>query len=275
MEVYTMKKWITGIVFQLACIPAAFGMYSGNPADPMLGNGSLYFCDSPWWSPKLGFQRDYVLDRKLKTNSLHIQRVDEFEINSDQATIAFDFCRSFEVYGSVGAARAFMRNRPDLPPADPQKHQDWETSDGTIWSVGGKVILWDCSNAIVSVLGGYEQYRTNFEWIGIQTVNPADTKAKLRYSEWQVSVGGAYNFCCAVPYINLNFSGLTSSKVTGVQTIPQDDTTVSVNTICLKTRKCVGLSIGTSFAPVDCFYVTVEARVINERALTLQGQLKF
>jgi hypothetical protein len=271
-----MKKWITGIVFQLACLPAAFGMYSGNPADPMLGNGSLYFCDSPWWSAKLGYQRDYVTDRKLKSEKFaETHRVDDFHMVSDQGTIAFDFCKTFEVYGSVGAGRVFMRTRPGVVGL-PQVNEKWETVDGTMWSVGGKVVLWDCDNAIISVLGGYEQLHAKFAWDDLHFTNPRGTRAKLRYNEWQVSVGSAYNFCCAVPYINLNFSGLTASKVKNIREIPPSVTLQTIdNTFKLKARKLVGLSIGTSWVPVDCFYVTVEARLINERSMTFQAQVKF
>lgn len=267
-----MKKWIMGAILQLACLPAVYGLYSGNPADPVLGNGSTFFnCENSWWNPKIGYQRDYISDRKLKNGSLPHSRVDRFEVIADQGTIAWDFCQRFEIYGSVGAAHLDMDNRPfvGLITLDDETPANWHTNDGTIWSVGGKIILWDWCNTLVGVSGAYSQLRNHFTSDTVDVFAP--TSAKLHLNEWQASIGAAYNFCYAVPYINVNFSGLTNSRVQNIS----DASDLAVGRFSLRAREVCGLAIGTSITPVDSFYVTVEARLINERSLTLQGQIRF
>lgn len=267
-----MKKWIMGAILQLACLPAVYGLYSGNPADPVLGNGSTFFnCENSWWNPKIGYQRDYISDRKLKSGGLPHSRIDRFEVITDQGTIAWDFCQRFEIYGSVGSAHLDMDNRPFTPflGVDDEFPANWHTNDGTIWSVGGKIILWDWCNTLVGVSGAYSQWRAHFTSDSVETF--ATPSSKLSYNEWIATIGAAYNFCYAVPYINLTFSGLTNSRVHGVAATSG----LGYSRFSLKARDVCGLAIGTSITPVDSFYVTVEARLINEKSLTLQGQIRF
>ncbi len=269
-----MKKWILGTIVQFSCLTQIYSAYSGNPADPMLGNGNLC-CNESFWIPKIGYQRDYITDRKLKGRNLLVtDRLDEFELISDRGTIAFDFCNRIEVNGSVGAGRLFMRARPHNLTAL-QKHEDFQFKDGTMWSVGGKAILFDWCNTFISASGVYQHFHGRAAWDGLHTLDPRGTRTRVHFHEWQFSVGAAYNFCCIVPYINVNFSGLVKSKITNLQSVPADAGTTTLDHIDLRQRRVAGLSLGTSFTPVDCFYVTVEAQVINERALTLQGQLRF
>lgn len=270
-----MKKWVLAVLCQLFYLSTAFGIYSGNPADPFLGNGSLWLGEN-YLVPKLGFQRDYITDRKIKSRSLpSTNRVDEFEFVSDQATLAIDFCQRVEATIAVGSGRLFSRFRPhDI--ANRQEHEDIQFKDSCpVWNIGGKVIVCNWCNTILSVSGAFQQFRARAAWDGLHTTDFRVTKTKIHFNEWQISLGAAYNFYCLVPYANLNFSGLLNSHIRDLQLIPVDTDTSTVDRLRLRTRKLVGLSLGTSFTPVDCFYVTVELRTINERSLTLQGQIKF
>lgn len=270
------QKWLLGLVLllQLALVPTAYGLYSGNPADPMLGNGSVFFCDSPWWSPKIGYQRDYITDAKLKSSDPIVSRIGEFDLTIDQAVIAWDFCQRFEIYGTVGAGKLFTRPFPGNFGTAIEKHRDFQSVDGTAWSVGGKAIIFDWCNTIVGIDGKYGEINADFAWDGLHEDN-IGTLSKFHYRQWQVSLGAAYNFCCAAPYINLLFNGLTDSSIYDLQLAPVDNNTTTLNSLNLKQRGNVGLAVGTSFIPTESFYVTVECRFINERSLTLQGLIKF
>lgn len=265
-------KLLLAILLQLTFLPTVFALYTGNPSDPVLGNKSLFCGDNSWWSPKIGYLRDYINDRKLRSNDLPSKRNDEFTFTWDQVIIAFDFCKKVEVYGTVGAGSVFIVNRPDNV-ASFQMHREYQSKDGTTWGVGSKVVVFEHCDTLFGIDGRYQEFFTKMVWDGMHDgMRPSGTR--LDYREWQVSLGAAHNFCYLVPYINLNFSGLVRSKIKDLQNPRTDNGTTNLEQIRLQVRRHTGLAIGTSFVTKN-FYVTAEARLINERSISLSAVLKI
>ena len=265
-------KLLLAILLQLTFLPTIFALYTGNPSDPFLGNKGLFCGNNSWWSPKIGYLRDYISDRKLESKDLPFRRNDQFTFTWDQAMIAFDFCNRVEVYGTVGAGSVLITNRPDTL-ASFQMHRDFQSRDGTTWGVGSKVVVFEQCDTLFGIDGKYQEFFTKMAWDGVHDgMRPSGTR--LDYKEWQVSLGVAHNFCYLVPYISLNFSGLTHSKLKDLQNPSADAVTTNLAQIRLHVRRHTGLAIGTSFV-TETFYVTAEARFINERSISFAAILKI
>lgn len=85
-------------------------LYLGNPAGPGVIEKGLFFPEEALFRFQVGYECDYVFDRKLKSSGCARGRVDQFQMNQGivTATLA-DRC---SVYGSVGAMQAFFSHKP-------------------------------------------------------------------------------------------------------------------------------------------------------------------
>ncbi|MEG3031088.1 MAG: hypothetical protein RR796_02295 [Victivallaceae bacterium] len=120
-------------------------------------------------------------------------------------------------------------------------------------------------------------------------------KAKINYNEWQAGLGFAYRVNSVTPYVavkwakaNFKMDGLIIPQPAGVapnpSAPPAPTTAADVNElfqgVCLKlnnlkSKKSCGIAIGATLIDADKVSITAEARLIDERAVHVNGQFRF
>lgn len=135
------------------------------------------------------------------------------------------------------------------------------------------------------------------------TSNATDIKdASIDYHEWQASLALSYRLNMFTPYIGVKWSRASfdadairiaqpkaatfigdittlnptiSGKGQDAQTLQDTMQIVSMQINKMKSRKSCGLAVGTTIVDADKYAVTVETRLIDERAAHVNAQFRF
>lgn len=135
------------------------------------------------------------------------------------------------------------------------------------------------------------------------TSNAANVKdASIDYHEWQASLALSYRLNMFTPYIGVKWSRASfdadtiriaqpkaasfvqdittlnptiSGKGQDAQTLQDTMQIVSLQINKMKSRKSCGLAVGTTIVDADKYAVTVETRLIDERAAHVNAQFRF
>lgn len=250
-----MKK-VAMYMFAVLAAATVNASYNGNPAEPQLTPGAgLWWSGCEDWSLKLGYQRDDVTDRKLKTESGFLAAHDRFEIHADRGVATINWCDKYEVYGSLGAA-SFEWNESPF---------HFSSKDRLIWGVGARGILWECDCTVVGLDVHYESGRPHGRHNSDSTVSETFF-SHLRYHEWQVGLGIAQKIGYFTPYAAVKWSYARVKAHNNVD---------SELDFSLKSRRPVGLALGVTLSSCDWFDLTFEARMFDERAATVAANVKF
>lgn len=128
------------------------------------------------------------------------------------------------------------------------------------------------------------------------TVAPTK-KAKVKYDEWQAGLGFSYRINALTPYVAVKWSR-ANFKMDGL-IVPQPTKDVPLNPLLpttvavapdatkdafqgvfvklnnLKSSKSCGVAFGATLIDADKIAITAEARLIDERAVHINGQFRF
>lgn len=135
------------------------------------------------------------------------------------------------------------------------------------------------------------------------TANAANVKdASIDYHEWQASLALSYRLNMFTPYIGVKWSRASfdadairiaqpkaatfvgdittlnptiSGKAQDAATLQDTMQIVSLQINKMKSRKSCGLAVGTTIVDADKYAVTVETRLIDERAAHVNAQFRF
>jgi hypothetical protein len=256
-----MKRLLLGLI---ALQSAVFGMYSSNPADPQILDEGLLLSQDNWAVLKVGYQGDFVWDRKLRAYKLSNGPLDDFEIFASQGVVTFNALDRIEIYGTVGGMKAEFSQRPH---DDPQIRK-YGTEDNFMWGAGGRAIVLAVKHFALGVEGGYQWANLPVRWNTISGISyPA--QGKLLYREWQVGIGFSYQVDIFTPYMAAKYSAVPSKMVNISPNI------LSPNHFWIQSRQNFGLSLGCTLSPQKIFSIAVEVQLFDEQAMTLAGTLKF
>ncbi|MEG1542377.1 MAG: hypothetical protein RR353_02285, partial [Victivallaceae bacterium] len=142
---------------------------------------------------------------------------------------------------------------------------------------------------------GYLAAEMNDAALPAPTTAP-NKKAKINYNEWQAGLGFSYRVNSVTPYVavkwakaNFKMDGLVIPQPAGVApnpSAPPAPGTATTNDneifqgVCLKlnnlkSKKSCGIAIGATLIDADKVSITAEARLIDERAVHVNGQFRF
>ncbi len=262
-----MKKkcgiFLLVILFQ----QSVFGLYTGNPSSPSVMDKGLFFSNDSWFGVGLTAQFDILSDKSLRPTNRNVQKMDSMEYLMELAGLRFDFFERFEFYGLLGAQKFNFDIR-----VDKEVRHEIETSNDLAWEIGIKALVYN--QGAFSV--GFElEYETAHPNIHKQVENGAPfgsaAGAKLRYQEWQFSLGASYEIGFMVPYLAYCYSHpLINFKNFSPEYLPSGKTRFAA-----KGRKKSGGAIGATIRAKEICSVTFEVRFIDETALTFAGDFKF
>lgn len=288
-----MKRLVVTMLTVLTC-GAAYALPVGNPSEAsLLCDGLIWegHCGDPcdpcltWcdaFSFRVGFYGDYVFNRHLKVrNDLLIpgnngRKIEHAEIYTNAGYIAANLWDRIDVFTTLGATNAYLRtNDVIFNPATRNGVLEVETTTSFSWSVGGRATLWECGCTSLGIEGQYFRTKprirriTDFTGsaVGTQSVYPDDSLS-ARYQEWQVGLGVSHRIHMFVPYIAVKWAGCRTNVLGSFETLPSD-------ALSLRNDKRWGYAVGVSLVDCEKAALTVEGRFADEKAVYVNGQIRF
>lgn len=259
-----MKRLLFIWVFFLT--HSVFALYFGNPSTPLLIEKGCFFATQNKLAVKVGYQRDWVFNRGMKSVSKFSGCLNEFSYIADQGLLKFNLCNLVELYGSAGAAHFYLAQIPMKG-----VRNEYETHNQFAWGIGLRSIIYSWEKVTFGGDVKYERSQPTLRWI---TTNgqpiQSHSGSKLHFHEWQVGLGISYQTGIFYPYLGVKYSNATGR----LQHLPAGflPNTSHLN---MKSRRKFGLALGCSLSNLSRFALTVETRLIDEQAISLAGEVKF
>lgn len=256
---------------------------------------SLCDLDSTCWdesmtnifSLSVGYYGDFVFDRKLNVedriqeNNLH-PTIHRASLYTNGALVTVSFMDAFSVYGSLGATnfKASWTSNSLLFDKPSTFVGDLNTNSKFSWLIGGNAIFWKGGCLAIGANGQLFRAKPTVESSIEQEGNavggsvikfPTTPTPVFYYREGQVSLGmsawfhsSATGTTALVPYANIKWAHV-HSKFYGIAA-PLTSTT---------NRFGYGYSLGLTYVADQRASITVEGRWMDEKAMHLNGQLRF
>ncbi|MFN0064924.1 MAG: hypothetical protein ACKVOH_01670 [Chlamydiales bacterium] len=272
----------------------------GNPAEPALYTDGIFWegataCCDPcdpcaswcdWFSWRLGFYGDYVFNRHLETKATgaFAGEVERTTISTNAGLITVGICDTVDLFATVGVSnlQLITNDKIFLVFDDFGKNGDILFSPKFSWSVGARWAIISCGNFALGLEGQYFQFSPNMDrWLtqanDDQSFTYFNTNRGATYSEWQAGLGASYVIeTCGgvnvVPYAAFQAAGAKLKWNTTHITINGID---DYNMRQLKESKTWGWALGSTIMFNDAFGLGVEGRWANEKAVYVNGQVRF
>ncbi len=288
-----MKKLIVVTLTFLAG-GSAYALPVGNPLDAsLLCNGLIwegdcctdvwdFFCDpcTSWcdiFSVRVGFYGDYVFNRHLEFDDPQGDDIEHTEIFTNAGYLALNMFNQFDLFATLGATNLFIDtnagsyNNLELD----GRRLEIKTETHFSWSIGTRATLFECGCWGVGLEGQYfraEPKITRITHSATFSVYPDDIS--LRYREWQVGLGVSYKINLFVPYIAVKWSWAKASMENREIIFP-DEEGASIFLHNLENKKLWGYAVGVSLVDCNQASMTLEGRWGSEKAVYVNGQVRF
>ncbi len=239
-------------------------LYLGNPAEPQVVDEGFFMSEDSFLTIKVGYQGDWVFNRKMRAHDGISGRIDRFELRMDQGVATFNILDRGEIYVSAGSLTSTYWHRPrvDKERREVESHDRW-TAGG-----GARLILFQWGNTILGVDAKYQYSAPHFKWAAVNGTSH-DTGAHMRYWEWQVGTGLSYTVDMFTPYIGATYS-VAEANLTGFR-----HTVYPATHFHMRNVDRFGMAVGCSLSSGKKFDLTLEARMFSEQAVTAAANVKF
>jgi major outer membrane protein len=309
-----MKKLVMTMLTILTC-GASYALPVGNPSEASFFNGGLFWggdgcnpgcntgcnpCDpcGSWCDClnfRVGFYGDYVFNRHMRlrrrgtddttTTTSRRNQLETVQLYTNAGYLALNIYDRFDVFATLGNTYLYLEgNVTSFAPflnATPGHRVVLETNDEFSWSVGARATLWDCGCTALGIEGQYFQTAPRVKRITIQedaSLYPTATRPSLRtrYQEWQVGLGLSQRIEFLVPYIAVKWSGSQLQYRNVPDLVILTDSEISILTLHnLRNKKHWGYAVGCSLVDSCRAALTVEGRFGDEKAVYVNGQVRF
>ncbi len=263
-----MKKlFLTICLLVTSSLPA---LPVGNPDSPgILTKGIVTPCRSSF-NIRVGYEGSFVFDRRLKQYEEGTGIVDEFHLMTNAGTVTANFFERMDLFAILGTSHinAVWPVRGNLS----FNRIKTESDDPFAWSVGTNILLLKWNKTVLGVGGRYFTTDPVICSLKIDGVEQDVQSAKMFYHEWQANLGIAYEAGFLVPYIGFQYTQAYSKvEAPFVMSIARDEERENH----FKTRNPYGLYLGCSVVAGKIFFINVEARLLDEEAVSVSADLRF
>lgn len=288
-----MKKLIATVLTILSC-GAAYALPLGNPSeasllcDGLFMEGACYdfcqpgvaWCDSI--SLRFGYYGDFVFNRHLEGDETHFgSDIQDTEIYTNAGYLALNIFDRADLFATFGGTNFWLRaNAVNFGGPSGEKFI-LETETDFSWSIGARVTFWQCGCTRFGLVGQYFETKPDVRRITIRdqvSIYP-DPDFDLKYHEWQVGFGLSHRIWNLVPYFGAKISGVKvnfdNARTTLLLQTGSVQTPYLITLRDLHNRFEGGFVIGVSLVDCEKMTMTVEYRFPDEKALYVNGQIRF
>ncbi|MEM8628895.1 MAG: hypothetical protein AAGF04_02320 [Chlamydiota bacterium] len=242
----------------------------GNPFMPGMLREELFSLIKIPIHVRVGYEGNFVFDRYLDQYQTGFGSLEKYEIYTNSGRISCDIFDRISLFGTAGSGR-IDANFPFS--SGPLKHRAVLGSDEELfWSVGGNVLLLDWRLFALGIGLCYSRLCPKISHLSVDGVGYPTEDGSLHYREWQANVGFSYEMDFLVPYIGVKY---TSAKSTAHLPYIPDLFVGESQERFWRSRRHVGLYLGSSITSKKSFALTIEARLIDEEAVTVFAAFRF
>ncbi len=255
------------------------GLYAlpvGNPSEASLFRSDE--CEScRWVGFGIGFYGDYVFNRHLKTKPG--KDVDTVKLFTNAAYLLLTVKERAELFATLGTSRLSLNTSlTAFNKLDPFPLFEIESGTRFSYSIGARATLYEFKCFSLGIEGQYFSTKPDIKrvYIASGAVAYLDDKVTTHYKEWQIGSGISYRYNpYFTPYVAAKYSRAHWKLANGRNILIESNTgTFFYN---LHSKKQWGYAVGLTLNPYACHQlaVTVEGRFGDERAIYVNGQLRF
>lgn len=286
-----MKKLIATVLTILSC-GAAYALPLGNPSeasllcDGMFIEGTHYdFCQAgvSWcdaFSLRVGYYGDFVFDRHLEVDDANRgDDIEDTKIFTNAAYVAANFWDVLDIFATFGGTNFYINTNAFSFGGPNSQRFDLETETDFSWSVGLRLTFWECGCTSFGAEAQYFYTKPHITRVTVAETNSIypDNYIHLKYQEWQLGFGVSHRIWNLVPYFGAKFSGVKADFGDANLSIfdPGTESTITIVLHRLENRFEGGFVLGVSLVDCERMALTVEARFPDEKAIYVNGQIRF
>lgn len=292
-----MKKLIFSSLF-IFCCQGVYSLPIGNPSEASLFTNSTFWrtgCCDPcdpcfyWfdaWSIRVGYYGDFVFNRNLRVHGEghnQCEAIQDTELFTNAGYLVLNLCNMVDIFGTLGASTIrITTNDCTWDPTGVSEGQlRWETYFS--WSAGARATLFERRCLSLGVEGQYfetKPHLTTYVSGEDGQYNYFNEDNRSVYREWQVGTGISYKYSTRCPNLSLvPYAGVKWSWICfendNFQFTRTGDSNALFTIFNLKGNKLWGYAVGATFTICDVAGITVEGRWADEKALYVNGELRF
>ena len=249
---------------------AIFAAPVGNTSAPQLIEDGFFISRDSWIDIRAGYEGDFVTNGRLKQEEEGSGRVDCFKQNTNSGTITLNFLDRIDLYGVFGTSDAKTSWR-FTDPSNTIHRIEVQTNNDFLWAVGARGIFFEWGNTCLGLGGRYSSALYAPEWLTSDGVNADVSTGHLRWREWQINLDISYKIELFTPYIGTKYSSARTNL--GNFSVPIANNGSKSNRF--KNTTPVGLVLGCSLSNGKYFMMNLEARLVDEEAITVSGDFRF
>lgn len=276
-----MKK-IAAALASLFLMGGLCALPIGNPSEAsLLCDGVFMQGECDIWSIRAGFYGDYVyndhmeVDRHGNHGSIH-----DTKIWTNAGYLAFNLYDRLDIFATLGASHLNIHTpRVVFGGSGLNNYVTIETDTDFSWSLGLRTTLWQCNCLGVGVEAQYFRACPQINYVKREGLDPVyPSNEHMKYQAWQVGIGASYRIniaSCAtalIPYLGIKVAQAWGDMGKFQSTLNSDTTFTFYD---LRNERNVGYAFGLTLLGCNRSSVTVEARFVDEKALYVNGQLRF
>jgi len=203
------------------------------------------------------------------------ERIDRTEMHTNAGLIVLNLWDRVDIFGTLGGTKFNMEGRADafFAPIVSTSRIQVETDTDFSWSVGVRGVLWECGCTVIGVEAQYFRAKPDVRRVTLEaseSVYPDDT-TKFRYREWQVGLGIAHRINMFVPYFAVKWSQVDAK----FENFAPEFFDVDPIDPKFDPRQNWGYAFGVTLVDCDIMTLNVEGRLRDERAVSVNAQIRF
>jgi hypothetical protein len=247
----------------------SFSAPVGNPLNPALIEQGFFISPSSAVNFRIGYEGNFVKDSNLKKTVIQRGKIDDFKQDINSGTFTLNFQNRLDIIAVLGASKIKSNWRFDEN--NVSKRIELETNYRFYYALAARVILFEWGNTVLGSGARYSEAKPSIFWLLKDSTLQNINEAAVNYKDWQVDLGLSHKIDIFVPYIGIKYLN-SKAKIMNVISVIADN---NLTYMKMKSRDNFGLYLGTSLSNSKYFLFTIEARLIDEEAISVFGEIKF
>lgn len=247
-----------------------FGAPVGNTSAPQILEDGFFISRNSWVDVRAGYEGDFVTNGRMEQQDEGSGRVDCYEQFTNSGTVTLNLLDRIDLYAVFGSSSTNADWRfTDL---ENSVHRiEIQTDRNFLWAAGGRAIFFEWGCASLGLGGRYSWAKYDPEWMTSDGASVPTGRGILRWTEWQVNLDLSYKIELFTPYIGTKYS--SARTILSQFPVPISDSGSGSDQF--ENTHPVGLYLGCALSTGQYFMLNVEARLIDEEAITVSGDFRF
>ncbi len=249
---------------------AGFSAPVGNTSAPRLIEEGLFISRDSCVNVRAGYEGDFVTNGRLKQDDQGSGRVDSYKQFTNSGTATLNILDRIDVYAVFGTSETKASWR-FTDASDVVQRIEIQTDNDFLWAVGARGILFEWGNTCLGLGGRYCSAHYTPEWLTSNGASENVSNGRMRWKEWQIDLDISYKIEIFTPYIGTKYS----CARTFLEHFPIPIANNGSGNNHFKNITPVGLVLGCSLSNGKYFMLNLEARLVDEEAITVSGDFRF